>query len=163
MEGKQRQENTYLPLTTAKFKPGQNWLFQSSSQPNEKKKHGSAEVGVDLLNEKEEHLLPPPYQTDCKDNGPSENAEESISPNSYQVCLDLCRSEYAKTVSGCSDGMPIVSSDLYVCIGEAKTPNISEEQLVELQDKQLNCFQNCKQGCLKLQCKYRIIENKLSW
>ncbi|GBM83444.1 hypothetical protein AVEN_253788-1 [Araneus ventricosus] len=50
MEGKQRQENTYLPLTTAKCKSGQNWLFPSSSQPNEKKKHGSSEVGVDLLN-----------------------------------------------------------------------------------------------------------------
>ncbi|GBN40242.1 hypothetical protein AVEN_72318-1 [Araneus ventricosus] len=37
------------------------------------------------IDEKEEHLQPPPYQTDCRDNGPSEDAEESTRPNSFQV------------------------------------------------------------------------------
>ncbi|GBM61345.1 hypothetical protein AVEN_150491-1, partial [Araneus ventricosus] len=35
--------------------------------------------------EKEEHLLPPPYQTSCKDNGPSEDAESFTNPNSFQL------------------------------------------------------------------------------
>ncbi|GBM85547.1 hypothetical protein AVEN_199745-1 [Araneus ventricosus] len=100
--------------------------------------------------EKEEHLLPPPYQTGCKDNAPSENAEESTSPNSFQMCLDMCRSEYAKAVKGCNEGMSMVSSELDLCYGDDDDdrPSIPSEQLVELQDKQLHCFQNCKQGCL---------------
>ncbi|GBN02265.1 hypothetical protein AVEN_209043-1 [Araneus ventricosus] len=40
---------------------------------------------VDLHPEKEEHLLPPPYQTDCRDNGPSKDAKASTNPNSFQV------------------------------------------------------------------------------
>ncbi|GBN82884.1 hypothetical protein AVEN_260505-1 [Araneus ventricosus] len=104
------------------------------------------EIYVQL--EKEEHLLPPPYQTDCKDNGPSEDAEESTSPNSFQMCLDLCRSEYTKAVSGCAWGMSMVSTVRDLCFGNVKRPNITLEQKFELQDKRLICFQNCKQGCL---------------
>ncbi|GBN44374.1 hypothetical protein AVEN_143845-1 [Araneus ventricosus] len=79
------------------------------------------------------------------------------------MCLDLCRSEYAKAVEGCKEGMSMVSSELDLCYGDDDRPSIPSEQLVELQDKQLNCFQSCKQGCLKLQYKYRINENKHSW
>ncbi|GBO16750.1 hypothetical protein AVEN_193315-1 [Araneus ventricosus] len=46
--GKQRRENTELPLTTAKLKPGKNRLFPSSRRPKEKEKHGSPEVEADL-------------------------------------------------------------------------------------------------------------------
>ncbi|GBO36299.1 hypothetical protein AVEN_269663-1 [Araneus ventricosus] len=35
--------------------------------------------------EEEEHLQPPPYHTDCRDNGPSNDGEESTNPNSYEV------------------------------------------------------------------------------
>ncbi|GBN29700.1 hypothetical protein AVEN_230593-1 [Araneus ventricosus] len=51
---------------------------------------------IDVQLEKEEHLLPPPYQTDCRDNGPLEDAEESTSPNSFQdlKSIDDCPGEY---------------------------------------------------------------------
>ncbi|CAL1293042.1 unnamed protein product [Larinioides sclopetarius] len=39
--------------------------------------------------EKEEHLLPPPYQTNCKDNGPTKDAKEFNSPNSNLICRKL--------------------------------------------------------------------------
>ncbi|GBM47185.1 hypothetical protein AVEN_271251-1 [Araneus ventricosus] len=66
------------------------------------------------------------------------------------MCLDMCRSEYAKAVRGCDEGRSMVSSVRDLCIGGSKRPNISSEQKVELQDKRLICFQNCKQGCLTL-------------
>ncbi|GBM93307.1 hypothetical protein AVEN_99993-1 [Araneus ventricosus] len=43
------------------------------------------EYRIDVQLEKEEHLLPPPYQTDCAENGPSEDAKASTNPNSFQV------------------------------------------------------------------------------
>ncbi|GBN94059.1 hypothetical protein AVEN_21563-1 [Araneus ventricosus] len=41
--------------------------------------------------EKEKHLLPSPYQTNCRDNEPSDDGEKFTNPNSYQVCLEMCR------------------------------------------------------------------------
>ncbi|GBM26328.1 hypothetical protein AVEN_239335-1 [Araneus ventricosus] len=64
------------------------------------------------------------------------------------MCLALCRSEYKKAVSGCDSGMTMIPSVRNLCIVDFEKPNISSEQIVELQDKRLVCFQNCKQGCL---------------
>ncbi|GBM90491.1 hypothetical protein AVEN_157636-1, partial [Araneus ventricosus] len=114
--------------------------------------------------DKEEHLLPPPYQTDCSYNGPSKDDRESTNPNSYEMCLDMCRSEYAKAYTGCDWGITMIPSVRDLCyVRDYKRPNISLEQDGELQDKRLICFQNCKQGCLKLQYKYRIKETQDSW
>ncbi|GBO16645.1 hypothetical protein AVEN_145553-1 [Araneus ventricosus] len=38
-----------------------------------------------LLQEKEEHLSPPPYQTRCRDSRPSKDAKESTNPGSYEA------------------------------------------------------------------------------
>ncbi|CAL1289829.1 unnamed protein product [Larinioides sclopetarius] len=46
----------------------------------------SYELQVEL--EKEEHSLPPPYQTSCSDNGPSEDVKPFTNPNSYQADPD---------------------------------------------------------------------------
>ncbi|GBM41279.1 hypothetical protein AVEN_202874-1 [Araneus ventricosus] len=126
------------------------------------RKHGiDCRNGTTNLTEKEEHLLPPPYQTDCRDNGPSEDAEESTNPNSFQMCLDLCRSEYSKASYRCDIGMTMVSSVRDVCIsGKYKRRGFPSVQERELLDKRLICFQNCKQGCLKLQYKYKIKETE---
>ncbi|GBN12431.1 hypothetical protein AVEN_101832-1 [Araneus ventricosus] len=79
------------------------------------------------------------------------------------MCLDLCRSEYAKAVTGCEWGMSMIPSVRDLCIGNFKLPNTSSEQPGELRDKRLVCFQNCKQGCLKLQYKCEIKETEDSW
>ncbi|GBM77143.1 hypothetical protein AVEN_209088-1 [Araneus ventricosus] len=119
------------------------------------------EYEIDVQLEKEEHLLPPPYQTDCSYNGPSKDDNESTNPNSYEMCLELCKSEYTKAYFGCDWGMTMIPSLRDLCIfGNFERPNISPEQKVELQDKRLVCFQNCKQGCLKLQYKCRIKETQ---
>ncbi|GBN18177.1 hypothetical protein AVEN_49589-1 [Araneus ventricosus] len=113
-----------------------------------------------LESEKEEHLLPPPYQTDCAENGPSEDAKASTNTNSFQMCLDMCRSEYAKARYGCDVGMRMVSSVRDLCLRNHVPPHITHKQQSELQNNLLICFQNCKQGCLKLQYKYRIKETE---
>ncbi|GBN27169.1 hypothetical protein AVEN_268513-1 [Araneus ventricosus] len=79
------------------------------------------------------------------------------------MCLDLCRSEYSKATEGCDWGMKMIPSVRDVCFEDFELPNISSEQIVELQDTRLICFQNCKQGCLKLQYKYRIKVTEDSW
>ncbi|GBN38726.1 hypothetical protein AVEN_105170-1 [Araneus ventricosus] len=103
---------------------------------------------IDVQLEKEEHLLPPPYQTDCKENGPSEDADEFTNPNSFQMCLELCRSEFSKAILGCDKGMTMIQSELDVCPYNLDPPDISDMQRRKLEDKRLLCIQNCKQGCL---------------
>ncbi|GBM68000.1 hypothetical protein AVEN_218853-1 [Araneus ventricosus] len=72
----------------------------------------------DVVNrEKEEHLLPPPYQTDCSYNGPSKDDKDSTNPNSYEMCLDLCRSEFYIAKYGCDGEMSMVSSVRDLCFG----------------------------------------------
>ncbi|GBM88086.1 hypothetical protein AVEN_190484-1 [Araneus ventricosus] len=69
------------------------------------------------------------------------------------MCLDLCRSEYAKVRYLCDIGMTMVSSVRDVCIsGKYKRRGFHSKQERELLDKRLICFQNCKQGCLKATC-----------
>ncbi|GBM50298.1 hypothetical protein AVEN_219068-1 [Araneus ventricosus] len=65
--------------------------------------------------EKEEHLLPPPYQTNCRDNGPSKDAKNFTNPNSFQMCLEMCDSEYRKAILGCDTGMIMASSPTEFC------------------------------------------------
>ncbi|GBN23949.1 hypothetical protein AVEN_255472-1 [Araneus ventricosus] len=76
------------------------------------------------------------------------------------MCLELCRSEYAKAKYGCDWGMTMVSSVRDLCLRDYKQPNNSQEKEGEMKDKRLICIQNCKQGCLKLQYKYRIKETE---
>ncbi|GBM26353.1 hypothetical protein AVEN_239353-1 [Araneus ventricosus] len=89
-------------------------------------------------------------------NGTSNDGEESTNLTLREMCLALCRSEYKKAVSGCDSGMTMIPSVRDQCFGDFEKPNISSEQRFELQDKRLVCFQNCKQGCLKLQYDYKI-------
>ncbi|GBM67981.1 hypothetical protein AVEN_218840-1 [Araneus ventricosus] len=80
------------------------------------------------------------------------------------MCLELCRSEFSKALYGCDWGMTMVSSVRDLCIpGNFEIPHISDMQRRELEDKQLICIQNCKQGCLKLQYKYITQKNKYAW
>ncbi|GBL89801.1 hypothetical protein AVEN_184833-1, partial [Araneus ventricosus] len=65
--------------------------------------------------EKEEHLLPPPYQTNCRDNGPSDDVENFTNPNSYQVCLEMCKLEFSKEMFGCDHGMTMQLSTNNLC------------------------------------------------
>nr|GBN98656.1 hypothetical protein AVEN_84188-1 [Araneus ventricosus]GBN98657.1 hypothetical protein AVEN_107671-1 [Araneus ventricosus]GBN98658.1 hypothetical protein AVEN_115662-1 [Araneus ventricosus] len=69
------------------------------------------------VEEKEERLLPPPYQTNCRDNGPSDDAENFTNPNSYQVCLEMCSSEISKDIYGCDYGMTMQLSANHLCHG----------------------------------------------
>ncbi|GBM42482.1 hypothetical protein AVEN_80002-1 [Araneus ventricosus] len=73
------------------------------------------------VKEKEEHLLPPPYQTNCRDNGPSADAEMFTNPNSYQVCLEMCRSQFSKEMYGCDYGMTMLLSRNHLCYGKRIT------------------------------------------
>ncbi|GBO00490.1 hypothetical protein AVEN_200958-1 [Araneus ventricosus] len=68
--------------------------------------------------EKEERLLPPPYQTNCRDNGPSDDAENFTNPNSYEVCLEMCSSEISKHIYGCDYGMTMQLSANHLCHGD---------------------------------------------
>ncbi|GBM93309.1 hypothetical protein AVEN_99995-1 [Araneus ventricosus] len=72
------------------------------------------------------------------------------------MCLELCRSEFAKAFHGCDWGMTMIQSELDLCRYYLGPPDISSELRDEIVHKRLLCIQNCKQGCLKLQYKYRI-------
>ncbi|CAL1268779.1 unnamed protein product, partial [Larinioides sclopetarius] len=74
------------------------------------------------------------------------------------MCLELCRSEYSKAMLGCVWGMTMVPSVDDVCYQHYEEPQISPEQQAELWNKRLICFQNCRQGCLKLQYRYTVKE-----
>ncbi|GBM52369.1 hypothetical protein AVEN_160094-1 [Araneus ventricosus] len=88
--------------------------------------------------EKEEHLLPPPYQTNCRDNGPSDDGENFTNPNSYQVCLEICKSEYSKEMFGCDHGMTMQLSTNHLCYGARLQLNCSENVDKEAAGKWIN-------------------------
>ncbi|GBN95407.1 hypothetical protein AVEN_98312-2 [Araneus ventricosus] len=80
------------------------------------------------------------------------------------MCLELCRSKYSKATYGCDRGMTMIRSVSDLCIPRNfEIPHISDMQRRELRNKRLICTQNCKQGCLKLQYKYRIKETEDYW
>ncbi|GBM41281.1 hypothetical protein AVEN_202876-1 [Araneus ventricosus] len=140
--------------TTISFKEFCSYEPDRCEKPRNMKKfcrkhRSDCRNGTTNLTEKEEHLLPPPYQTDCSYNGPSKDDKESTNPNSYEMCLELCRSEYAKALDGCDWGMTMVSLVRDLCIyGNYKQPNNSQEKEGEMKDKRFICFESCKQGCL---------------
>ncbi|GBO25957.1 hypothetical protein AVEN_231472-1 [Araneus ventricosus] len=72
-------------------------------------------IPLEIAPEKEERLLPPPYQTNCRDNGPSDAAEKFTNPNSYQICQEMCRSELSKEMYGCDYGMTMQLSTNHLC------------------------------------------------
>ncbi|CAL1299494.1 unnamed protein product [Larinioides sclopetarius] len=121
------------------------------------------EYRIDIKLESEEHLLPPPYQTNCRDNGPSKDAKEFTNPNSYEMCLDLCKSKYIKGFNGCGLGMRMVMSEKDLCFLAISQDNIEYYTgSKKKRDRALACFKNCKQGCLKLQYSYKINEDDLN-
>ncbi|CAL1289826.1 unnamed protein product [Larinioides sclopetarius] len=122
----------------------------------------SYELQVEL--EKEEHSLPPPYQTSCSDNGPSEDVKPFTNPNSYQMCLEMCKGEFSTKVYGCNLAFTMVSSLKDLCLYQkysGEIPSRYFKPLSELKKKRHRCMQNCKQECLKLQYKYTVAESDL--
>ncbi|GBM32760.1 hypothetical protein AVEN_83730-1 [Araneus ventricosus] len=111
------------------------------------------------VQEKEEHLLPPPYQTNCRDNGPSKDAKNFTNPNSYEMCLEMCDSELAKNVFGCHTEMTMASSPSDFCLRIISKSILGERELMEKQ-KHLSCVQNCRPGCLNLHYSYQLDEMK---
>ncbi|GBM81495.1 hypothetical protein AVEN_154540-1 [Araneus ventricosus] len=116
--------------------------------------------GVDYaVEEKEERLLPPPYQTNCKDYAASEEANNATNPASSQMCIEICKSEFFKECAGCDAGLTMLPSTDYFCYGEflgcPKSNNPEEER--ELHKKRLSCVQKCKPDCLKLHYKYNVV------
>ncbi|CAL1275418.1 unnamed protein product [Larinioides sclopetarius] len=109
--------------------------------------------------ETEEHLLPPPYQTNCRDNGPSKDAKEFTNPNSYQMCLEMCESEFSKANYNCDDRSTMISPVNDLCF-ELKVIQLSPERESQLWEKRNSCLQNCRPGCLKLDYKYKIEERE---
>ncbi|KAF8778890.1 hypothetical protein HNY73_015572 [Argiope bruennichi] len=112
--------------------------------------------------EKEEHLLPPPYRTSCRDNGPSEDAKNFTNPNSYQMCLEMCRSDFMKAMRGCDNVMTMIFSASDLCwYDDLELLPMTPEYEIELEKNRLRCMQNCKPECLKLQYKYKIVKNEI--
>ncbi|CAL1299497.1 unnamed protein product [Larinioides sclopetarius] len=119
---------------------------------------------IDINLETEEHLLPPPYQTDCRDNGPSKDVKNFTNPNSYEMCLDLCKSKYNKRFHFYCLGMKMVMSEDDLCFHAQK--NLTYQTSISTKprnvwDEGIACLKNCKQGCLKLQYSYKINEKDL--
>ncbi|CAL1289823.1 unnamed protein product [Larinioides sclopetarius] len=112
--------------------------------------------------DQEEHRLPPPYQTSCRDNGPSKDAKPFTNPNSYQ----MCRSEFSKKVFGCDRSSTMISSPDDLCYtnkSRGEKPHIYFKNSIELKKKRHICMQNCKQECLKLHYKYTVVEADLNF
>ncbi|GBO10646.1 hypothetical protein AVEN_111420-1 [Araneus ventricosus] len=78
-------------------------------------------IPLEIVPEKEERLLPPPYQTNCRDNGPSDAVEKFTNPNSYQICQEMCRSELSKEMYGCDYGMTMQLSTNHLCHEDGDT------------------------------------------
>ncbi|CAL1299498.1 unnamed protein product [Larinioides sclopetarius] len=123
------------------------------------------EYRIDIKLETEEHLLPPPYQTDCRDNGPSKDVKNFTNPNSYEMCLDLCKSKYFTRMYGCGWEMKMIMSEDDLCYLAINVYNhhsyIGSKRERHVMDKGIACVKNCKQGCLKLQYSYKINEQDL--
>ncbi|GBN43331.1 hypothetical protein AVEN_249311-1 [Araneus ventricosus] len=139
-----------------------NWLGRSakfsSLVADDRQSHSLIKSKTEI----EEHLLPPPYQTNCRDNGPSDDGEMFTNPNSYQVCLEMCKSEYSKEMYGCDYGITMQLSTNHLCHVDHQFPNISDESESELRKHFYSCTQNCKTECLKLQYKYIMKKRKIS-
>ncbi|CAL1289834.1 unnamed protein product [Larinioides sclopetarius] len=115
--------------------------------------------------EREEHRLPPPYQTNCLNNGPSEEAVPLTNPNSYQMCLEMCKSAFSTKVYDCNMALTMVSSTTDLCFqtkyGEIPKRSYLKKPLKELKKERHICMQNCRPECLKLQYKYKVAEKDL--
>ncbi|CAL1289852.1 unnamed protein product [Larinioides sclopetarius] len=113
--------------------------------------------------DREEHRLPPPYQTNCKDNGPSEDAKPLTNPNSYQMCLEMCKSEFSTKVYDCNLALTMVSaiSDLCFQSRNGMKPIRHSKPISELKKRRQSCMQDCRPECLKLQYKYKMASKDL--
>ncbi|GBM62235.1 hypothetical protein AVEN_44032-1 [Araneus ventricosus] len=108
--------------------------------------------------DKEEHRLPPPYQTSCRDNGPSEDAIPFTNPNSYEMCLEMCRSEFFNELFSCKGALTMFSAASDMCnfnFDGGKLNKISKP-LSAIRRRRHSCIQNCKPECLKLHYKYKM-------
>ncbi|GBM27776.1 hypothetical protein AVEN_25386-1 [Araneus ventricosus] len=119
--------------------------------------HYYYEVEVKL--EREEHMLPPPYQTNCQDNGNSKDAKNFTNPNSYEVCLEMCESEFYKALYNCDLSTTMHLSPNDFCLQGLGRPKSFEHER-ELMERRDSCSQNCRPRCLKLHYNYNIKENK---
>ncbi|CAL1298930.1 unnamed protein product [Larinioides sclopetarius] len=115
---------------------------------------------IEVELEREENLLPPPYLTNCQDNGPSNDAENFTNPNSYQMCLGMCESESSEASYDCNGGWTMIFLSRKFCIPSIEKVNTILNRELEIEERTVNCFQNCKPGCLKLHYKYQVKESE---
>ncbi|GBN22079.1 hypothetical protein AVEN_266120-1 [Araneus ventricosus] len=110
----------------------------------------------------EDHLLPPPYATNCKDyNIRLENLNE-IKPRSQQMCQELCRSEYYKQCYGCDLGITMQFTSEYFCrkgrsLGLCDHSALTESELSQIRH---TCLKGCRPDCIKLKYPYTVKETE---
>ncbi|CAL1275415.1 unnamed protein product [Larinioides sclopetarius] len=107
------------------------------------------EYAFEVELEREENLLPPPYQTNCQDNGPSKDAKNFTNPNSYEMCLGMCESESSEALYDCKGGWTMIFLSRKFCIPSIEKVNMISNRELEIEERLVTCFQNCKPGCLQ--------------
>ncbi|GBM27746.1 hypothetical protein AVEN_25362-1 [Araneus ventricosus] len=139
---------------------GNTWMIMEVCGRQWKCVDGSGSTWM-IMEEREEHLLPPPYQTNCQDNGPSEDVKNFTNPNSYEVCLEICESEFHEAVYNCQLSKTMMFSPSDFCSGKIILDvDMSSERQREIKERRDRCVEKCRPGCLKLHYSYKIQENK---
>ncbi|GIY09472.1 uncharacterized protein CEXT_54431 [Caerostris extrusa] len=93
----------------------------------------------------EEHLLPPPYPTNCTDYDAIWRMNNKTGPRSQEMCREFCHRDYYNSFLQCETTMTMYENPKNICLHSIfifKTaPNGSKEALNL-------CLKNCKENCV---------------